>query len=231
MKKIDRGNLSMQAYARIRGALMDGEYKPGERLRISQLADELDVSITPVREALFRLISEQALEMKAATAVHVPLLTPETLTEIQLIRTHLEGASAARAAGIATEAEIANLERIHKNFAEAISHDPLRASRENRSFHFALLAAGRMPLIIATASNLWAMMGPMIPIMHEALPPRELIGDNHKHVEVLRSLRARDPEATRAAIQADIAWGDIMIEWLRERREKDRASAFADIGP
>ena len=54
---------------------------------------------SPVREAIFRLVSEQALEMKAATAIHVPLLDSERLQEIQLIRVQLEGVAAERAAG------------------------------------------------------------------------------------------------------------------------------------
>ena len=219
MKKIDKGNLSMRVYAAIRGSLMNGEYRPGDRLRIGQLADEMEVSITPVREAMFRLVSEQALEMKAATAVHVPILSPETMTEIQLMRTHLEGACAAEAARRATTTEIARLERIHVAFAAAIVVDPLKAARENREFHFALHAAARMPLVISAISNLWAMMGPLIPIFHENIPRRELIGDNHKHVEVLRALRERDPEATRRAIQADIAWGNLMIGWLADQRQ------------
>ena len=225
MEKIDKGNLSMRVYAAIRGSLMNGEYRPGDRLRINQLADVMDVSITPVREAIFRLVSEQALEMKAATAVHVPILSPETMTEIQLMRTHLEGACAAEAAIKASQAEIERLERIHQAFANAISDDPLKAARENRKFHFALHAAGRMPLVIGAISNLWAMMGPLIPVFHENIPRRELIGDNHKHIEVLRALRARDPEATRRAIQADIAWGNLMIEWLADKRRLLRMDA------
>ena len=221
MQKIEKGNLSMRVYAAIRGSLMNGEYRPGERLRISQLAETLEVSTTPIREAVFRLISEQALEMKAATAVFVPILSPETMTEIQLMRTHLEGACAAEAARNATRTEIVRLERIHQSFANAIgSNDSRKAARENREFHFALQAAAHMPLVVSTVSNLWAMMGPLIPVFHENVPRRELIGDNHKHVEVLRALRARDPEATRRAIQADIAWGDVMIEWLVEQRRQ-----------
>jgi len=226
MKKINKGNLSMRVYASVRGSLMNGEYRPGERLRISQLAESMEVSITPVREAMFRLVSEQALEMKAATAVHVPILSPETMTEIQLMRTHLEGACAAEAARRATKAEIARLERIHQSFASVIGNNPLKAARENREFHFSLHAAARMPLVLSAVSNLWAMMGPLIPIFHENIPRRDLIGDNHKHVDVLRALRERDPEATRRAIQADIAWGNLMIDWLAEKRKALQVSGI-----
>ena len=66
-------------------ALVEGRYEPGEKLTIAGLAKELGVSITPVRETIFRLASEKALEMKAATAIHVPELTPDQMREIQRI--------------------------------------------------------------------------------------------------------------------------------------------------
>ncbi|MDF9773546.1 GntR family transcriptional regulator [Pseudomonas baetica] len=47
-KPIDKGNLSERVYSIIRTALMDGQYQPGDRLRISALAEEFGVSITPV---------------------------------------------------------------------------------------------------------------------------------------------------------------------------------------
>jgi DNA-binding GntR family transcriptional regulator len=63
LKTIEKENLSSRVYSEIRNALMNGQYEPGERLRISALAEQLGVSITPVREAIFRLVSEQGLEM------------------------------------------------------------------------------------------------------------------------------------------------------------------------
>ena len=51
--------------------LMNGEHPPGERLRIGMLAEQFGVSITPVRESIFRLVSEGALVMRAATDVSV----------------------------------------------------------------------------------------------------------------------------------------------------------------
>lgn len=55
LQKINKGNLSEQVYGTIRSSLMDGRYEPGERLTIASLAEQLGVSITPVREAIFRL--------------------------------------------------------------------------------------------------------------------------------------------------------------------------------
>lgn len=219
LKPVVKGNLSERVYENIRGALMEGRFQPGDRLRIAELADELGVSITPVREAIFRLVSDHVLEMKAATAIHVPELSAANLDEIQRIRIHLEGEAAAMAAERITKLELAKLERIQADFHNAAAVDSREAAIQNRLFHFALISAARAPLILATVGNMWVMMGPLLRRFHEEMPPRELGSRDHKHFEVLDGLRERNPEKTRQAIQADIKWGRVMIDWVERKAE------------
>jgi len=216
--KINRGNLSEQVYKAIRGSLMDGQYQPGDRLRISRLADEMGVSITPVREAIFRLVSDQALEMKAATAVHVRNLTPEELEEIQLIRFLLEGEAAGLAAERITSNELAALETVQEKFSKAAAENPRKASTLNRQFHFGVVAAAKQPLIMATVENMWTLMGPLLRTFHNTVPVRDLAARDHKHYAVLEALRNNDPTQAREALQADIKWGHVMVDWLREKQ-------------
>lgn len=227
LKTIAKENLSSRAYSQIRNALLDGQFEPGERLTISRLADEMGVSITPVREAIFRLVSEGALDMKAATAVHVPIMTSKQLHEIQLIRHNLEGMAAARAAERITPAEISELEEIQDRFVAAAAHDPKLASLHNRAFHFRLMAAGDLPTTYNIIESLWVGMGSMFQIFHIRAEPRGLQKDSHRHEDVLDGLRRRDAEATRTALQADIAWGRLMIDWLEER---ERQAAEKPVG-
>jgi DNA-binding GntR family transcriptional regulator len=218
LKKIDRGNLSEQVYAAIRESLMDGRYQSGERLRIGALAEELGVSITPVREAIFRLVSEQALEMKAATAIHVRDISPDELREIQMLRHMLEGKGAFLAAISITADELAALEALQEDFRGAAAIDPQRAALLNRQFHFNLSAAARMPLMFSMVENMWTLMGPLLRTFHMTVPVRDLTSGAHKHYDVLKALKARDGQAAADAIQADIAWGNIMVAWLEGRR-------------
>jgi DNA-binding GntR family transcriptional regulator len=218
LDKIDKGNLSQQVYNVIRNTLMDGKYEPGERLRIATLADELGVSLTPVREAIFRLTSEHALEMKAATAIHVRNLTSGEVREIQTIRHLLEGEAAMHAAENITPQALADLEDLQERFRLAAATDPQQASLLNRQFHFGLVAAARMPLIFATVENMWTLLGPLLRIFHMTVPVRELTSGDHKHYDVLRALAARDGAAAREAIQADIGWGALMVQWLQDHK-------------
>lgn len=217
LPRISRENLSEQVYATIRENLIDGKYEPGERLRISALAEELGVSVTPVREAIFRLAADHVLEVKAATAVHVRPIAPDELREIQLMRHLLEGEAASVAATRITAAELNNLRELQEKFRIAAGRDPYEAAYLNRQFHFGLVAASRLHLVYATVENLWTLMGPLLKTFHINVPKRDLTSRNHKHYEVLKALEAGDGPAAKAAIQADIAWGNLLVEWLEKQ--------------
>lgn len=218
LSQISSENLSSRVHARIRSALMEGEFAPGDRLRIKDLAERLGTSITPVREAIFRLVSEHALEMRAATAIHVPVLEPDDLRQIQLMRMALEGAAAERACQLMTPAEIQELSETNERFMAAADKDPPLSARFNTEFHMRLLDGARMPLVKATVENMWVMMGPLLRTFHTQVPRREIVSKNHKHYLVLRALRKRDADAARAAIQSDIQWSEVIIKWVEEQR-------------
>jgi DNA-binding GntR family transcriptional regulator len=205
--KLVRESLSMQLYTSLRQALMNGQYEPGHRLTIAGLAEEYGTSITPVREAIFRLVSERALEMRAATSVQVPRLGVAQLLEIQRIRYELEGLAAYEAAGRITPDELEELRRIHARFIEAASRDSAEASLLNRDFHFAVLRL---------SGNMWTLIGPFLRTFHVRMPVREIASDEHKHHELLNALAAGDRERSRKAMQEDIAWAEQLIEKMGE---------------
>ncbi|WP_241116385.1 GntR family transcriptional regulator [Achromobacter xylosoxidans] len=221
LKPVKKENLSVKAYNEIRNALINGQYEPGERLIIGELAQEMGVSITPVREAIFRLISEQGLEMQAATAVYVPYVNSEKLREIQQIRFHLEGMGAAEAARNITRKQLDNLIALQKDFISCTSTDPKRASYLNRKFHFGILEASNKPILRNTVESFWVITGPILKVFHIKTAGLDYSQDEHRHEAVLAALEARDPEAATKAIQADLVWGGkIMIDWLVEREKE-----------
>ncbi|MDQ2149599.1 GntR family transcriptional regulator [Alcaligenaceae bacterium A4P071] len=221
LKPVKKENLSVRVYNEIRNALINGQYEPGERLIIGELAQELGVSITPVREAIFRLISEQGLEMQAATAVYVPYVNSEKLWEIQQIRFHLEGMGAAEAAKKITRKQLDNLIALQKDFIAHTASDPKRASYLNRKFHFAILEASRMPTLQNTVEAFWVVTGPILKIFHIKTAGLDYSGGQHRHEAILEALEARDPEAAARAIQEDLMWGGkIMIDWLVEKEKE-----------
>ncbi|WP_323014786.1 GntR family transcriptional regulator [Devosia sp.] len=217
-KPVTRENLSTQLYNNLRTSLMDGQYAPGQKLTISGIAEECGTSITPVREAIFRLVSERALEIRAATSVQVPNLSAQSLREVQRIRVELEGTAAQRAAELATKADLKALKAINADFIKAAANNPAKASVLNRDFHFAVLRLAQMPILEGICENMWVLMGPFLRTFHDRMPVRQLSGDNHKHYDLIAALEAGDPERSRAAMQEDIRWGEEMVRTLETER-------------
>ncbi len=223
-KKIVRQSLSAQLYESLRLALMNGQYAPGHRLTIAGLAEEYGTSITPVREAIFRLVSERALEMRAATSVQVPRFSTEQLLEIQAIRVELEGRAAFEAAKRVTPGDLEELRAIHARFIAAAARDPAAASLLNRDFHFAVLRLSGMPIMEGVCETMWTLIGPFLLIFHQRMPVREIAGEEHKHHELLDALAAGDSERSRQAIRDDIIWAEDLI---RETGDEIAAKASA----
>jgi DNA-binding GntR family transcriptional regulator len=145
-------NLAAQIYQQLRHELMAGRYEPGQKLKLRDLAERLGVSVTPVREALARLVSDQAL----VQVDHLP-----RYAEVRELRLDLEGKAAERAAGSATPADIAELRLIHQRLLDARttgSHAFILL--ENQNFHLALCRFAYMPVLLHLVETLWLQCGP-----------------------------------------------------------------------
>ena len=205
LKPAARENLSSRVYRQLRKALMNGEYEAGRRISIAEITAATQTSATPVREALFRLISEGALEMQEAHSFRVPVLTPSQVGEILAIRLLLEGEAAAQAARKATDEEIQNLRKLNERFMRAFRNNDLVASSTlNRSFHFAILEMAKMPVLQSTIEIMWARMGAHIRKITRAQLRNDNLDLEHKHYPVIEALTKRSPRAARLAIQTDI---------------------------
>lgn len=226
-KQLSRANLASQLYEDLRQRLMDGHFKPGQRVTIAAFAEQYGTSITPVREAIFRLASERALEVRAATSIVVPKLTSRDLREIVSIRIELEGMAAERVAEIVTEEQIQEFERLNETFMQVAARDPEASSRLNRDFHFLILKLARMPYIESICENMWTLMGPFLRTLHEDLPARQLTGSDHKHAHFIRALKARDSAAAKHAMQEDIRWSYILVA-AQEKAEKAAQAAGSE---
>ncbi|MBW6400185.1 GntR family transcriptional regulator [Roseomonas sp. HJA6] len=195
--------LSEKVYARLRSALVGGRLVPGQKLVHRQLALELGVSPTPVREALLRLVSDGALDLDARGIAWVPRLPPDRYAEIMELRVMLEGRAAAQAALLATAADIAGLRAIHARVMEARRiGDGAVLLAENERFHFGVIALARMPVLQRLVESLWTQAGPTISLLSGL--PRPVSPSGHPHDDLLHALAERDPDAARAAVERDL---------------------------
>jgi len=100
----------IQVYATLRAAIVRGDLEPGRRLSENELAAEMGVSRTPIREALGRLRDDRLIEIVPQFGTFVSRISPQAVRDAQFIREALECAAVRRAAELAGEEDIARLE-------------------------------------------------------------------------------------------------------------------------
>src|SRR3954470_3227326 len=135
-------NASVAATELIREAIVDGRLAPGERLKEEELARELGISRTPIREALLILQSEGLVETSPNRGATVRTHTVEDLDDLYQLRALLEGFAARRAATRIGIDELAELRRSCERFEQLDPETELReVVRENLVFHSTILDA------------------------------------------------------------------------------------------
>lgn len=207
-------SLTLQAYRYFRHALMSGRFRPGDKIKLKEIADELGISQTPVREALGRLVSEQILSQVDRRSVQVPRLSPERYTEIRDLCWTLEGQAASRAATLASASDVQQLKALHEQYRQACeTDDQARATVANANLHLFLCELADMPMLSRIVRNLWLQSGPVMNAIAGDLSITA--GSPHPHLDIIRGLESRDPELAKKAIQADIiALSDPIIRGL-----------------
>ncbi|KFC70056.1 Transcriptional regulator [Bosea sp. LC85] len=213
---LTRETLGERVTGELRALLVAGRLAPGEKLSLRRVAEALGVSMMPVREAVSRLAADGALEVLPGRAVRVPVLRLEQFRELTRLRLVVEGFAAEEAAKAASEAEIDEIAQHEAAFRQAASADPPDAAgavAANRNLHFTLYEAARMPTLVEMIERLWLKAGPILNLdmRHE---PRRLDGGSAvvSHAALLDALRRRDPQAARAALEADITAAAAHIE-------------------
>lgn len=196
-------SLRKQVYDSLRVALTAGRFVPGEKLTFRTIAGALGVSLTPVREALRRLVAEGAFEMQPSRSVRVPLMTRAKALELRDIRTALEGLAAAKAAEVATRAEVAELRRIAREILEHRRRGDEVGDREKvRAFHFAVYAISDQPTLLRVIEGLWLQTGPYMNLLYPEFIASA--GGPARRLRVIEALAARDSVAARREIENDV---------------------------
>jgi DNA-binding GntR family transcriptional regulator len=116
-------------YVELKRRILELEIEPGTRLHEQALAAELEVSRTPLREAVRQLLAESLLEQLPTGGVVVPRLDPREIAELYACRAALEGLMAAEACTLASSGDVADLEALVERNAALVGlpDDAMRA--------------------------------------------------------------------------------------------------------
>lgn len=221
---VARETLNDRVYTELRNSLIHGIFATGETLRIVDLAEKLKTSTMPVREALGRLVSEQALEALPNRSIRVPLITRPRLDDLSRARCMIEGQVTLMAMPNLEPADIATLRALTRQCELAFhdrSHASVRAATElNHAFHYHIYRAARSAVLIPVIESLWLQSGPFVQaaaFLHdEKLDP----AGTHHHWEIINALEARNKDAVLDALTRDITRA---FNLLRKRFDAEEA--------
>ncbi|HVI50547.1 MAG TPA: GntR family transcriptional regulator [Candidatus Sulfotelmatobacter sp.] len=213
LQTIEYENLSSTVYATLCDALIKGQFRPGDRLKIRDIAQKLGTSVTPVRDAILRLTHDDALVFHSARDIRIPVVGMDRYMEIRSIRLRLESLAAENAAKRATIKDIDRLSLLIERNEKAIAEgDGLLGIELNQAFHFELSVIAQMPVLYGTLRRIWLQMGPLVAASYNQ-GGRSMI--DH-HYPVLDALKRHEPEAASAAIMQDIlTGGQCILESVR----------------
>ena len=139
----------------LRNAILNGTLKPGERLMEINLAEQLGVSRTPVREAIRKLEKERFVEMIPRKGAYVANLTARDILEVLEIRIVLEGFASKLAAERMTEEDVLDLEAILKEFNQALEGlDRPEMIRRDNEFHNKIYSAAKNNKLVEIVKEL-----------------------------------------------------------------------------
>ncbi|WP_405401518.1 GntR family transcriptional regulator [Paracoccus sp. Ld10] len=192
-------------YRGLRSQIMLGELPPGKALTLRGIARDHNLSMTPAREAVRRLVAEGALTLSGSGRVATPALSDDRIEELAALRALIEPELAARALPRAHFALIDRLAVMNGQIADAVErHDAVGYIRCNLDFHRMLYLRAQAPAMLAMLETVWLQLGPTMRALYGRVrrnePPRH-------HRMILAALRAGDEPALRLAVRADVTHG------------------------
>ena len=197
-----RRPLSDEVADHIREQILSGKISAGSAVKAEWVARELDVSPTPVREALYALRAEGFLDSRSHRGFVVASLTARDIRDIFRARALIAGELVARAAVTITEDDIARADRVHRTLMEAMrlgAHDDVE--RLAADFHGLIYDVADAPRLRWSLSTL------------ARFRPRHLFSTaeagsdmaRHDHERILEALRGHDADEARRAMEEHVA--------------------------
>lgn len=209
---MSRQQLSDEAAAYVRELIVSGQLRAPEFVRVERIADDLGISVTPVREGLLALRGEGFLQLEPRKGFVVAPLSSDDVRDLFWVQAELAGELAARATQRLTDDQVADLVGLQDTLTDALARQDLdEVERRNHEFHRTInLAAGAPKLMwfLRTAAR-------YVPnrFYHRigGWPDASM----HDHVAILDALKRREPDIARIAMQEHIVHaGRLLAEHL-----------------
>jgi DNA-binding GntR family transcriptional regulator len=190
------------AYAALQAAIVAGVLRPGARLPIEELAEHLQMSPMPIREAVRRLDAVGLVDNIPHRGARVTELSVTDLAEVYEVRISLETLGVHRAAARFTDAQAEHARQRLTALENTTDDASVGTSEAHAQFHFALYEAAESAWLLRLIRPAWQVSE------RYALewPQVRRLGDRaNEHREILAACEARDPDRAAAALREHLA--------------------------
>lgn len=205
----------------IREAILNGVFEPGERLMEIQLAEELGVSRTPVREAIRILELENFVIMVPRKGAYVAGVSSKDVAEVFEIRSALEGLAASLAAERITDGELEQMEQALLYRAQEEQTELEQSVKSDTDFHALVYRASRNERLILILANLREQIQ-RFRTTSLSVPGRMKVAID-EHRAILEALRNHDSETAQALTIAHIETAEnVMFGTLNTKKDRTK---------
>jgi len=195
------GTAQQHALESLRWMIVSGELRPGQRVNQDDVAEQLQLSVAPVREALRVLEQEGQVTYRPRRGYFVTELHVDDLKEIYELRKLLEERAARLALPALDEESLERIALAVRDCAQAADAGDIAAELEaNRRFHFAILAASGHPHAMRLIRLLWDSTEAYRAMYYNS--PAERRRSLEAHDRILAAVRERDPDRVVAELDA-----------------------------
>ncbi len=199
--RLDPVKLRENAYFALRDAFTRGAFAPGDTLSLRGMAEQLGVSMTPVREAVRRLVAEGALVDTPSRTLRVPDFDARRAADLMAARLALEHLVLDQAMDRIDTDGIDALATILTRSLDNTGNTPDLVA--NHDFHFTLYRHSGSDVLLPVIEALWLRYGAYLNLIINR-PSAGQIEEHSHHHEIVAALRGRDRSAAHRALEADI---------------------------
>ena len=201
----------------LRQRIFKRELEPGSWIDEMKISEEFGISRTPLREALKVLAAEGLVTMKVRRGAYVTEVSQQDLSDVYHLLSLLESDAAAVVATKATDAELKELQTLHKALATAAA--PTKTAGKANTDHFFALNEQFHMRLLEIANNRWRdqMVADLRKVMklnrHNSLLKAGRIAESlSEHRAIVEALLKRDAELTRQRMTEHFANGLMAAE-------------------
>lgn len=166
MIKIERHNLADQVYVSLKADILNCRLMPGERMNLSVIAQELDVSIAPVREALNRLLKDNLVVQRQKGGYNIVELNPKELKDLFHLRKMFEGEALSDFPGLSADSKevfMKKLRKLRRTFTDLATAGGNKKERErflraDEEFHKTIMEMSDNVRLKQLFAQLWNLI-------------------------------------------------------------------------